>query len=199
MQLIEKVSGKSRLSNYIDVNKIQEVLYVTASPFQVCIVTILSNGRAQLYDILRNTVTHSGKEDFKSLQHWVECILNSKVAGRHVFVSTNISAKYKTLMRISSAMSLDKAYTEALASSEHADVYEIVGKLPVKPTFNHMTHKFTTSDGCELVYVASLGYVWMLSKSQCCGTRFFKTVGEAVEEMHQGSLNVYMEPRNESK
>lgn len=200
MQLINPQKGKFRLTNYVDVNKIKEVIYVTTCPFKICIVTLLANGRAQLFDVLTNEITLSGSSDFTSLQDWVGKVVEDKNHDRHVFVCGTPTSKYKLLMRVSTATS-DNAVATALSAAEYADVYEVVEKLPKSIELNHCTHRFITDERqrCELIYVANQGYTWMVTSSQLCGSKFHLTVAAAVEEAQADLLSVYMEPRNESK
>lgn len=200
MQLINPQKGKFRLTNYVDVNKIKEVIYVTTCPFKICIVTYLCTGRAQLYDMMTNEITLSGSADFTSLQDWVSKVVEDKANERHVFVCGTQTSKFKLLMRVSNATS-DNAVATALTAAEYSDVYEIVAVLPKSIELNHCTHRFITDERqrCELIYVANQGYTWMVTASQLCGSKFHLTVAAAVEEAQADLLSVYMEPRNESK
>lgn len=200
MHLINPQKGKFRLTNYVDVNKIKEVIYVTACPFKIYIVSMLAEGRAQLFNVMTNEITRSGSSDFTSLQDWVSKVLDGKDQERHVFVCGTQTAKYKLFMRVSTATS-DNAVAAALTAAEYSDVYEVVAALPKSIELNHKTHRFITDERqrCELIYVANQGYTWMVTASQLCGSKFHLTVAAAVEEAQADLLSVYMEPRNESK
>lgn len=194
MELIPSNKGKQRRVSYVGVNKFREVIYVTSNPVQVCLVQ-LSEGKAQLYNVLTGEVTRSASL-FTCLEKWVEAVLATK-DGRKVFAFATESAKFKMLTRLVESNAENRA-AAVEKSSEFADVYEIVTNIEAPAIFSHTTHRFltgATSFPSKLIYVTKLGYTWVDAGNDLSTGKFFETVAEAVKFMQDYALDIYMEKR----